>query len=191
MLSTLWDHFLRALHYAFEDIAKVKQADIAEFVFMLEELRETHLIGMSDQDRKKLAEIVDSIRQRAFSVYSMKTTDVFSEDAANEVEPLLTILDWVEKQAKIYKKRFPSKILEYVSSLINLRSDELTLRTYLRWAVTSTSLERSSASRCRSSSRISRMPTPESSLRCWVPRAYPRSSTSRRPSTCTGVPATC
>lgn len=117
MLSTLWDHFLRALHYAFEDIAKVKQADIAEFVFMLEELRETHLIGMSDHDRRKLVEIVDSIRQRAFSVYSMKTTDVFSEDAANEVEPLLTILDWVEKQAKIYKKRFPSKILEYVSSL--------------------------------------------------------------------------
>lgn len=103
------------LHYAFEDIAKVKQADIAEAVVMLEDLAETRLVGLSDHDRRKLVEIVDSIRQRAFSMYSIKTTDVFSEDTANEVEPLLVILDWVEKQAKIFKKRFPSRILECVA----------------------------------------------------------------------------
>jgi phage gp29-like protein len=99
------------LHFAFEDIAKVKYADVAEPVVMLQDLYETGLVGATDQDRRKLVEIVDSIRQRAFSMYSMKTTDVFSEDAANEVEPLLTILDWVEKQAKIYKKRFPNTLL--------------------------------------------------------------------------------
>jgi hypothetical protein len=48
-------------------------------------------------------------------MYSAKTTEVCGaeEDEGNEVEPLLKIIDWTEKQAKLFRKRFPQPILGY------------------------------------------------------------------------------
>lgn len=114
ILNVLWDYFLRALNFAFEDISKVKWADISEYVLMLEELRDTTLVGQSEADHAKVDQIVDQIRQRAFSMFSAKTSDVFSEEGPNPVDPLSMVIDWVEKQAKLFRKRFPGKILEYV-----------------------------------------------------------------------------
>jgi hypothetical protein len=111
ILNTLWDHFLRVLHAAFDDFTKVKAVDIEPYVMILEDLRETQLVGRRESDDQKLDEIADHIRQRAFSMYSSKTTELFSMDGDNEVEPLMMIIDWVEKQAKLFRKRFPTPIL--------------------------------------------------------------------------------
>jgi hypothetical protein len=77
---------------------------------VLEALRSTELVGDRDVDRENLDEIANVIRQQAFELYSTMTTEVFSADSPNEVEPLLTIIDWVEKQGKLALKRFPKSI---------------------------------------------------------------------------------
>ncbi|CED85310.1 Munc13 homology 1 [Phaffia rhodozyma] len=114
ILNVLWEYFLRVLHFNFEDISKVKWADISDYVLMLEELRDTGLVGHSNADLVKLDQIVDQIRQKAFSLFSAKTSDLFSEEEDNPVDPLMMIIDWVEKQAKLFKKRFPGKILDAI-----------------------------------------------------------------------------
>lgn len=124
ILNALWDHFLRSLHHSFTDISKVKLSAITPYLSVLSDLLDTNLVGHHPSDRAKLDDIADSIRQEAFGMYSAKTTEVFGgelmgEDEGNQVEPLLKIIDWVEKQAKIFKKRFPEPLLECAHVLIH------------------------------------------------------------------------
>ncbi|GAC98569.1 cytoplasm protein [Pseudozyma hubeiensis SY62] len=121
LYTSLFESFLRYLYETFQDIHDVETDEIQPYLTMVQDL---HATGLVRKDRRLEADVValeshveelkDAVRIMAIHEYTAKTTELFSQVVANEVVPLVQLLDWLEKGAKRLDKKYPEPLLESV-----------------------------------------------------------------------------
>ncbi len=112
---------MRGLYEAVQDIRAAEPDEARSFAGVIEEL---HASGHVRQDRDAsrdpvdldlfLEDIKDSIRIHAIHEYTAKTTELFSQPEANEIIPLVYLVDWLEKGAKHLDRAYPGPLLSSI-----------------------------------------------------------------------------
>ncbi|EPQ30696.1 uncharacterized protein PFL1_01597 [Pseudozyma flocculosa PF-1] len=116
--SSLFESFVRFLYETFQDIHNVEPEEVEPYFSMIQELHQSgHVRADKDLHRepveleRHVEELKDAIRIMAIHEYTAKTTELFSQIVANEVVPLVQLIDWLEKGAQRIDKRYPEPVL--------------------------------------------------------------------------------
>jgi hypothetical protein len=132
--SALFVSFLRYITDAFQDIQNVEPSEVQPYLDLVTDLHGSGLVregGRLELEPVELDRYVEDLKDRirimAIHDYTAKTTDLFSQIVENEVQPLLQLLDWLEKGAKRVDKRFPEPVLGSVDPVALLLEKQVSL----------------------------------------------------------------
>ncbi|KAJ7887938.1 hypothetical protein B0H13DRAFT_2198405, partial [Mycena leptocephala] len=107
----LFNTFLSNLYHAMDGIPHLKPAEIEPYLFVLEHVRDSGLLGFTLDINARLADVTAQVRQVALQWYGAKLEELRAAPGVNRALPLLFMTDELEKAAKLLDKRFPAPIL--------------------------------------------------------------------------------
>lgn len=100
------------MYQALDDLAKLKREDIAPFLSILDQVRDSGLLELVNVDiSSRVSELADRVRIIAVHHYTEKSNETSSQPGVNRALPLLLMTDELEKRAKLLDKRFPEPLL--------------------------------------------------------------------------------
>lgn len=111
--GSLFNIFLSSLYHAMDAIPGLKVSDIAPYVGVLEQIRDSGLVERTDIDiPARMVDIQERIRQVAAQWHETKMRELQAAPGVNRALPLLLMTDEIEKAAKLLDKRFPEPVFE-------------------------------------------------------------------------------
>jgi hypothetical protein len=99
-----------------DGIPHLKPAEIEPYLFVLEHVRDSGLLGFTLDINARLADVTAQVRNVALQWYGAKLEELRAVPGVNRALPLLFMTDELEKAAKLLDKRFPAPILGLVLS---------------------------------------------------------------------------
>ncbi|KAF9481580.1 cytoplasm protein [Pholiota conissans] len=110
--AALFNVFLSSLYHSMDAIPNLKQADLKNFLPILEQIQESTLLNRFDIDiSARMQDVQDRVRQVSADWYDVTMQEKQAAPGVNRALPLLLMTDDIETGAKALDKRFPKPIL--------------------------------------------------------------------------------